>query len=237
MLFDDLEISAVPSSGEYVPVNIQYWDFAKKGIENKKRAFTVSDKGGGLIVHFGKSARIAKKNVLYDVYLVQSSGWAEVGMALAEYRGLQTTDAQKEANSASEEKPVLIKSGITMDDALAIKKEFNAKTCNVIICKIGTLIRINAEDSSKYDVYLTEYDAAQKTGTIKKVRGYTGLGLGEAKKLVEATHANGGNVEQGPGTPGLIEAGVSIDVAEAIKDVFAEINAVVVICKTGETPA
>ncbi len=49
-----------------------------------------------------------------------------------------------------------------------------------------------AEEKSEFDVVLTDA-GAQKINVIKEVRGITGLGLKEAKDLVEA----GGKVKEG----------------------------------------
>jgi large subunit ribosomal protein L7/L12 len=49
-----------------------------------------------------------------------------------------------------------------------------------------------AEEKTEFDVVLVE-DGAQKINVIKEVRGITGLGLKEAKDLVEA----GGKVKEG----------------------------------------
>lgn len=43
-----------------------------------------------------------------------------------------------------------------------------------------------AEEQSEFDVILTGFEAAKKIAVIKEVRGITGLGLKEAKELVEA---------------------------------------------------
>ncbi len=43
-----------------------------------------------------------------------------------------------------------------------------------------------AEEQTEFDVVLKGFDAAKKIAVIKEVRGITGLGLKEAKELVEA---------------------------------------------------
>ena len=43
-----------------------------------------------------------------------------------------------------------------------------------------------AEEKTEFDVILKDFDAAKKIAVIKVVREITGLGLGEAKGLVEA---------------------------------------------------
>jgi large subunit ribosomal protein L7/L12 len=43
-----------------------------------------------------------------------------------------------------------------------------------------------AEEKSEFDVILKSFDAAKKIAVIKEIRAITGLGLKEAKELVEA---------------------------------------------------
>ena len=62
-----------------------------------------------------------------------------------------------------------------------------------------------AEEKTEFDVELTELsDAKAKVKGIKEVRGITGLGLKDAKALVE-------------GAPAIIKEAVSKDAAEEIK--------------------
>ena len=60
-----------------------------------------------------------------------------------------------------------------------------------------------AEEKTEFDVILTG-DGGKKINVIKEVRAITGLGLGEAKALVE-------------GTPKAVKEGVSKDEAEKLK--------------------
>jgi large subunit ribosomal protein L7/L12 len=59
------------------------------------------------------------------------------------------------------------------------------------------------EEQTEFDVVMTGF-GAQKLAVIKEVRGITGLGLADAKKLVE-------------GVPAKIKEGVSKEDAEAVK--------------------
>lgn len=59
-----------------------------------------------------------------------------------------------------------------------------------------------AEDKTEFDVVLTEF-GGNKIAVIKEVRGITGLGLNEAKELVE-------------GAPKPVKEGVSKDEAEEV---------------------
>jgi len=65
-----------------------------------------------------------------------------------------------------------------------------------------------AEEQSEFDVILTG-DGGKKINVIKEVRAITGLGLGEAKALVEAA-------------PKPIKEGVNKDEAEKIKKQIEE---------------
>ena len=70
-----------------------------------------------------------------------------------------------------------------------------------------------AEEKSSFDVVLTDV-GANKIQVIKVVRDATGLGLKEAKDLVD-------------GAPKTVKEGVSKDEAEEIKAKFVEAGAVV----------
>ena len=68
-----------------------------------------------------------------------------------------------------------------------------------------------AEEKTEFDVILKSA-GAEKIKVIKEVRGITGLGLAEAKALVE-------------GVPAKIKEGVSKDDAEALKTKLTEAGA------------
>ena len=61
-----------------------------------------------------------------------------------------------------------------------------------------------AEEKTEFDVILAGFDAAAKIKVIKVVREITGLGLAEAKAVVE-------------GTPKALKEGLSKDEAEEMK--------------------
>ena len=65
------------------------------------------------------------------------------------------------------------------------------------------------EEKTEFDVILESFDAAAKIKVLKAVREATGLGLGEAKALVEAA-------------PKAVKEGVSKDEAEALKKAIEE---------------
>ena len=62
-----------------------------------------------------------------------------------------------------------------------------------------------AEEKTEFNVILKAFDEAKKIAVIKEVRGVTGLGLKEAKDLVE-------------GAPKPLKEGVSKDEAAKIKE-------------------
>ena len=70
-----------------------------------------------------------------------------------------------------------------------------------------------AEEKTEFDVILTG-DGGKKINVIKEVRAITGLGLGEAKALVE-------------GAPKPVKEGVNKDEAEKIKKQLEEAGATV----------
>ena len=65
------------------------------------------------------------------------------------------------------------------------------------------------EEKTEFDVILESFDAASKIKVLKAVRNATGLGLGDAKALVEAA-------------PKTVKEGVSKDEAEALKKEIEE---------------
>ncbi len=69
-----------------------------------------------------------------------------------------------------------------------------------------------AEEKTEFDVVLAGFDAATKIKVIKAVREITGLGLAEAKAVVE-------------GAPKALKEGVSKDEAEELKKKLEEAGA------------
>ena len=68
-----------------------------------------------------------------------------------------------------------------------------------------------AEEQTEFDVVLTSF-GEKKVSVIKAVRGMTGLGLKEAKDLVESA-------------PGAVKEGVSKDEAEELKKKLEDVGA------------
>ena len=69
-----------------------------------------------------------------------------------------------------------------------------------------------AEEKTEFDVVLASFDAAAKIKVIKAVREITGLGLAEAKAMVE-------------GAPKTLKEAVSKDEAEELKKKLEEVGA------------
>ena len=65
------------------------------------------------------------------------------------------------------------------------------------------------EEQTEFDVILDSFDAAAKIKVLKAVREVTGLGLGEAKALVEAA-------------PKAVKEGIKKEDAEALKKTIEE---------------
>jgi large subunit ribosomal protein L7/L12 len=72
------------------------------------------------------------------------------------------------------------------------------------------------EEKTEFDVVLEEVPADKKIAVLKVVRGLTGLGLKEAKEMVEAA-------------PKAVKEGVSKDDAEAAKKELEEVGAKVTV--------
>jgi large subunit ribosomal protein L7/L12 len=73
-----------------------------------------------------------------------------------------------------------------------------------------------AEEQTEFDVILDSFDAAAKIKVLKAVREATGLGLGEAKALVEAA-------------PKAVKEGIKKEDAEALKKTIEEVGGKVTI--------
>ncbi len=76
----------------------------------------------------------------------------------------------------------------------------------------GAVAAPAVEEKTEFTVVLKAYPADKKVGVIKVIREITGLGLKEAKDLVE-------------GAPSTVKEGVSKDEAEKIKKQLTDANA------------
>ena len=95
----------------------------------------------------------------------------------------------------------------------AVEEEFGVSAAPVAVAAVGGAAAPAAEEKTEFDVILKSA-GAQKLGVIKVVREITGLGLKDAKDLVEAA-------------PKAIKEGVSKDEAESIKKALTETGATV----------
>lgn len=93
----------------------------------------------------------------------------------------------------------------------AIEEEFGVSAAAPVAVAAAGAAAPAAEEKTEFDVVLVEAGAA-KIGVIKVVREITGLGLKEAKELVD-------------GAPKPVKTGVSKDDAEAAKAKLEEAGA------------
>jgi len=91
----------------------------------------------------------------------------------------------------------------------ALEEEFGVSAAAMAAPAAGGAAAAPAEEKTEFDVVLAGFDAAAKIKVIKVVREITGLGLGEAKAVVE-------------GAPKAIKEGVSKDEAETLKKQIEE---------------
>ncbi len=85
----------------------------------------------------------------------------------------------------------------------ALEETFGVSAAAVAAPAAGGAVAAEVEEKTEFDVVMTDF-GAEKIKVIKEVRGITGLGLAEAKALVE-------------GVPAKIKEGVSKDEAEELK--------------------
>jgi len=86
-----------------------------------------------------------------------------------------------------------------------------AASAGVMMAAPAALAEEPAEEQTEFDVILEGFDAAAKIKVLKAVRDATGLGLGEAKALVEAA-------------PKTVKEGISKADAEALKKTIEEVG-------------
>ena len=93
----------------------------------------------------------------------------------------------------------------------ALEEEFGVSAAAMAAPAAGAAAPA-AEEKTEFDVVLTGFDAAQKIKVIKVVREQTGLGLKEAKEVVD-------------NAPKAVKEGVSKEDAEKIAAAFKEVGA------------
>ena len=91
----------------------------------------------------------------------------------------------------------------------ALEEEFGVSAAAMAAPAAGGAAAPAAEEKTEFDVVLTAFDAAAKIKVIKAVREITGLGLAEAKGVVE-------------GAPKTLKEAVSKDEAEEMKKKLEE---------------
>ena len=99
----------------------------------------------------------------------------------------------------------------------AIEEEFGVSAAPVAVAGLAAgPAAAAAEEKTEFDVELTSFEADKKLKVIKEIKDITGLGLGEAKALVE-------------GAPKIIKEGASKEEAEALKAKLSEVGATITI--------
>ena len=93
----------------------------------------------------------------------------------------------------------------------ALEEEFGVSAAAMAAPAAGAAAPA-AEEKTEFDVVLTGFDAAAKIKVIKVVREITGLGLAEAKAVVESA-------------PKAVKEGVSKDEAEELKKKLEDVGA------------
>ena len=108
---------------------------------------------------------------------------------------------------------------LEMNDLVkALEEEFGVTAAPVAVAGAvagGAAPAAAAEEKTEFDVELTSF-GAKKLDVIKAIRELTGLGLKDAKDLVEAA-------------PKMVKEGVSKDEAESFKKALEEAGATVTI--------
>ena len=92
----------------------------------------------------------------------------------------------------------------------AIEEEFGVSAAPVAVAGVAAGPAAAAAEEK------TEFEADKKLKVIKEIKDITGLGLGEAKALVE-------------GAPKIIKEGASKEEAEALKAKLSEVGATITI--------
>ena len=95
----------------------------------------------------------------------------------------------------------------------ALEEEFGVSAAAMAAPAAGAAAAPAAEEKTEFDVVMTAF-GAEKIKVIKEVRGITGLGLAEAKAMVEAV-------------PAKIKEGVSKEEAESLKEKLTAVGATV----------
>ena len=95
----------------------------------------------------------------------------------------------------------------------ALEEEFGVSAAAMAAPAAGGAAAPAAEEKTEFDVVMTSF-GSEKIKVIKEIRGITGLGLAEAKALVE-------------GVPAKVKEGISKEDAEAIKEQLPAVGATI----------
>lgn len=98
-----------------------------------------------------------------------------------------------------------------VDLVSAVEEKFGVSAAAPVAVAVAGGEAAAAEEQTEFDVMLTSF-GEKKVGVIKAVRGITGLGLKEAKDLVESA-------------PVAVKEAVSKDEAEDVKKQLEEVGA------------
>jgi large subunit ribosomal protein L7/L12 len=91
-----------------------------------------------------------------------------------------------------------------------------AASAGVVVAAPAAAAAEAVEEQTEFDVILDSFDPAAKIKVLKAVREVTGLGLGEAKALVEAA-------------PKAVKEGIAKPEAESVKKAIEEVGGKVTI--------
>lgn len=100
-----------------------------------------------------------------------------------------------------------------IEDAFGVSA---AASAGVVMAAPAAAVAEPVEEQTEFDVILDSFDPAAKIKVLKAVREATGLGLGEAKALVEAA-------------PKAVKEGIKKEDAEALKKAIEEVGGKVTI--------
>ena len=150
--------------------------------------FGVSAAAGVVVAAAGAGAPAEEEKTEFDVELteVPAASKIKVIKVVREVTGL----GLKEAKELVEAAPKVVKEAAAKADAEELKKkleeEFGVSAAAGVVVAAAGAGAPAEEEKTEFDVELTEVPAASKIKVIKVVREVTGLGLKEAKELVEA---------------------------------------------------
>lgn len=117
--------------------------------------------------------------------------------------------SNEEILNAIAEKPVM--EIVELIESMEEKFNVSAQAAAVAVAPVAGAAGAAAEEKTEFDVMLTSF-GSNKVSVIKVIRGITGLGLKEAKELVE-------------GAPSAVKEGATKEEAEDIKKQLEEAGA------------